>query len=170
GARICSDATDPYATGVQGPREPLRRRRALPEPDRHGAGSASGRGTTGTSRPPCRRWPRRCAATPRAPDRHRRPLAGGARGAGAVPAAAGGPAQAGPAPPPLRGGRLQLPPPRPLRRGRLPLPARRLPEPGGGGDYTGGGFLLVEQRPRLVPRRRPPRREPGPERPALPPR
>ena len=49
---------------------------------------------------------------------------------------------------PLRQGRLQLPAPGSLRQGRVPAPAHRScssePEP----DFTGGEFVLVEQRPR----------------------
>ncbi len=69
--------------------------------------------------------------------------------AGALPR--GGPAPADAAASVLCGWRLQLPAPGPLRRGGVSAAARRAAsEPGR--DFTGGEFVLVEQRPRLQSR------------------
>ena len=147
---------------MRGAGRPLPGRAPLPEHGRHGAAIASARASTATS--PAAAAARRRAARARLP-RASRPIANRwAEALGdaerfppeldALPRALrrAGPAPADAAPPALHGRRLQLPAPGPVRRGRLPAPADGRCSAAPGADFTGGEFLLVEQRPRAQSR------------------
>ena len=138
------------------------RRRGVPQPGGHGAARLRPRRVQVFRLSAAARWSRRCArrSTRRSP---RSPTAGTKRSASttrypaehadvprALPRRRADAADAAAAA--IRRRRLQLPAPGPLRRARVSAAGRPCCCRAPGDDFTGGEFVLTEQRPRMQSR------------------
>ena len=157
--RLRVDRPSAHRRRVRPPGRPVRRRPAVPLHRRHGAPTASDRASTATSTIRCpSRWsrsPRRCAgrtccrlpASSEPAARTRSAVARSTRRVARRLPRAPASAATDAAPPQLRAGRLERPAPRSVRRPGVPAAGRGRPR-STRADYTGGEFVVVEQRPR----------------------